>query len=84
MRNSQECRREADRGIDFKTATNMAAEAWKNAEPSVRAKYDALAANEKDAYEAALKVYQQYKEARLAQEREEARRATQQVGVDKT
>ena len=48
--------------VDFKAATHMAAEAWKAADAETKAHYEALASNEKDAYEAALKVYKRHKE----------------------
>ena len=48
--------------VDFKAATHMAAEAWKAADAGTKAHYEALASNEKDAYEAALKVYRRHKE----------------------
>lgn len=70
-------RKDADKEMDFRTVTNMAAEAWKSVEPEVKEKYEALAACEKDAYEAALKVYTQHKEQRLAEEAQ--RRAASEV-----
>ena len=53
-----------DAHVDFKMATHMAAEAWKAADAGTKAHYEALASNEKDAYEAALKVYRRHKEER--------------------
>lgn len=55
------CRKEADHSLDFATISTLGGEAWKSITPSLKERYEAMAAIEKQAYEEAMKIYLEHK-----------------------